>query len=224
MMRDMRILVGAALVAGVLVAGCSKNDASAASNGAGAAAQPGSSLPQGHPDVSNSTARPPLKGTVLETMDSGGYTYAKVNVGGNEVWSAGPTTKLAVGDTVTISTAMPMTNFTSKTLKRTFDKIYFTEGFQAGQSAPHGATGATGAGEGVVQQTIDAGQYTYVQVSSGGSQMWLAAPATKLQKGQTITWSGGTPMANFESKTLNRTFKNILFVGKVNVPTSTSGT
>ncbi len=222
MMRDTRILVGAALVAGVLVAGCSKQKASADTNGAGATAQPSSSLPQGHPDVSNSTARPPLKGTVLETMNSGGYTYVRLDVGGSEVWAAGPTTQLAVGDTVSVSTSMPMQNFQSKTLNRTFDKIYFTEGFlKPGQSAPQGVAGP---GQGVVEQTIDAGQYTYIQVTSGGSEMWLAAPATKLQKGQAISWSGGTPMQNFQSKTLNRTFDSILFVGGVTVATGTSGT
>jgi hypothetical protein len=220
MMRDMRILVGAALVGGVLIAGCSKKDASADPNGA--AAQPGSALPQGHPDVSSSTAKPPLKGVVKETMDAGGYTYARLDVGGNDVWAAGPATKLTVGDTVTISAAMPMQNYTSPTLKRTFARIYFTEGFlKPGQSA---AEGAAGPGQGVVLSTIDAGQYTYIQVNSGGSQIWLAAPTTKLEKGQSIGWTGGTPMKNFQSKTLNRTFESILFVGKVTTAPTTSGT
>jgi starvation-inducible outer membrane lipoprotein len=214
MLRDKRIVIGAALVAaGVLVAGCAKQKGAAEGGTSGAAAASAGSLPAGHPDVSNTTQRPPLKGVVTETMNAGGYTYVKLNVGGTDVWAAGPTTQLAVGDTISVSTAMPMENFTSKTLKKTFAKIYFTEGFlKPGQVT---AQGMTGPGHGVVKQTIDASQYTYLEVASGDSTVWLAAPTTKVQKGQSVSWSNGTPMHDFTSKTLNRTFESILFVGKV---------
>lgn len=214
MLRDTRILLGAALLmAGGLAAGCSKSTPSTGAAGSAPAASSGS-LPAGHPDVSSTNAKPPLKGVVMETMNSGGYTYAKLNVGGNEVWAAGPTTQLAVGDTVSVSTDMQMQNFTSKTLNRTFDKIYFTQGFlKPGQTVAEG----TGPGQGVVQQTIDAGEYTYVQVASGDSAVWLAAPTTKVVKGQTVSWTSATPMKDFSSRTLNRTFARILLVGKLNV-------
>ncbi len=214
MLRDKRIVIGAALfAAGVLVTGCAKQKPSAGTSGAAAAS--GSSLPAGHPNVAGTRGAPPLKGVVTQTMNSGGYTYAQLNVGGTKVWAAGPTTKLAVGDTVSVSTSMPMQNFTSKTLKRTFDKIYFTEGFlKPGQVS---AQGVAAAGRGVVKQTFDASQYTYLEVSSGDSTLWIAAPATKVHKGQTVSWPGGTPMKNFTSKTLKRTFANILFVGRVTV-------
>lgn len=214
MMRDKRIVIGAALVAaGALASGCAKQKASAGASGAAAAS--GSSLPAGHPDVSNTKQMPPLKGVVTETMNSGGYTYAKLNVGGTEIWSAGPMTKLAVGDTVSISTSMPMRNFKSNTLKRTFDKIYLTEGFlKPGQAV---AEGVAGPGRGVVKQTFDASTYTYLEVTSGDSTMWLAAPATKVQKGQTVSWTSGTLQHDFKSSTLKRSFPNILLVGKVTV-------
>ena len=39
-------------------------------------------------------------GTVLETMNSGRYTYARIGAENAEIWVAGPMTKLAIGDTV----------------------------------------------------------------------------------------------------------------------------
>jgi len=68
-------------------------------------------------------------GTVLETMDSGGYTYAKVEENGATLWAAAPAAKLAVGDQVRFTEQMRMKNFTSPTLNRTFDEILFVGGF-----------------------------------------------------------------------------------------------
>jgi hypothetical protein len=71
-----------------------------------------------------------LSGTVLETMDAGGYTYAKVDCGDRQIWAAGPKTTLDSGDMVSIDQGMLMTNFHSSTLERTFDEIYFVSKFQ----------------------------------------------------------------------------------------------
>lgn len=68
------------------------------------------------------------KGKVLETMDSGGYTYVLVDEKGQKVWVAVMQTKVKVGDTVEFPDSPPMINFQSKTLKRTFDKIIFSAG------------------------------------------------------------------------------------------------
>ena len=50
-----------------------------------------------------------LSGTVTETMNSGGYTYLKINTGAQQVWAAGPQTALKVGDTVALPKGSPMT-------------------------------------------------------------------------------------------------------------------
>lgn len=215
MSRDRRTVLGVALLAaGLLVAGCAKQGASKAGT-TNAAAPSANSLPPGHPDVSNTTQKPLLKGVVTKTMDSGGYTYAQLDVGGTEIWAAGPTTHLSVGDTVSISSATRMPTFTSPTLHRTFKGLYLTEGFlKPGQTV---AEGMAGPGKGVVKQTINASTYTYFEVTSGDSTIWLAGPTTKVEKGQTIAWSSGTPQVNFKSPTLKRTFAHILFVGKVTV-------
>jgi len=76
-----------------------------------------------------------IAGTVVETMDSGGYTYAKIDRGGSQVWVAGPATKLAVGTKVGAMTGTLMTGFRSDTLDRTFDQIYFVGSFPGASAA-----------------------------------------------------------------------------------------
>ena len=66
-----------------------------------------------------------LAGEVLETMNSGGYTYAFIDTGDASVWAAGPQTTVAVGDFVTASGLMAMNGFHSNTLDRDFEMIYF---------------------------------------------------------------------------------------------------
>ena len=68
------------------------------------------------------------KGKVIETMDSGGYTYVQVDENGQKLWVAVMQTKVKVGDTVEFPDSPPMVNFSSKTLKRTFEKIIFAPG------------------------------------------------------------------------------------------------
>ena len=65
------------------------------------------------------------RGKVLETVDSGGYTYVLVETSEDPIWAAGPQTVVKVGDIVEISQGMPMQQFQSKTLNRTFDVLYF---------------------------------------------------------------------------------------------------
>lgn len=67
-----------------------------------------------------------IEGTVVEAMSSGGYTYLRVDTGSGSVWAAAPEMAVKVGDRVVVSDAMPMTNFHSKTLNRTFDVVHFS--------------------------------------------------------------------------------------------------
>lgn len=78
-----------------------------------------------------------IGGKVTETMDSGGYTYANLERDGKSVWVAVPATQLKVGQEIEIANAMPMKSFSSKTLNRTFDVIYFSSGVKGGE--PSGA-------------------------------------------------------------------------------------
>ncbi|MHB8844032.1 MAG: hypothetical protein ACYC7L_04725 [Nitrospirota bacterium] len=71
-----------------------------------------------------------ISGKVVETMDSGGYTYVCLENGGTKTWVALPQSKVKVGQQVTCQPGMEMKNFTSKTLNRTFASIIFSGGLQ----------------------------------------------------------------------------------------------
>ncbi|MDD2365765.1 MAG: DNA-binding protein [Desulfuromonadaceae bacterium] len=69
-----------------------------------------------------------LSGKILQTMDSGGYTYVYIQKnGGEKVWVAAPVTAVTVGSKVSFNGGMEMVNFESKSLKRKFDRILFAD-------------------------------------------------------------------------------------------------
>ncbi len=71
--------------------------------------------------------------------------------------------------------------------------------------------------KGKVLNSMDASIYTYIEVDEKGKKVWLAAPTVAVKKGDTIRFSDGAVMSNFHSKSLNRTFESIVFVGKAEV-------
>ena len=75
----------------------------------------------------------PATGTVVETMQSGGYVYMKFEDG---QWIAASSFPVSVGDKIQYSGAMEMTDFQSSTLDRTFDSILFVS-----QAGPAGGNG-----------------------------------------------------------------------------------
>jgi len=66
-----------------------------------------------------------FSGIVTETINTAGYTYVLVDTGKGKVWAVGPGIVVKQGDTVVVSGLMPMPNYKSKTLNRTFDFVYF---------------------------------------------------------------------------------------------------
>lgn len=68
---------------------------------------------------------------------------------------------------------------------------------------------------GTVVETIHASCYTYVQVDTGEKKVWVASPAFNGQPGDVVAVPSGLPMADFKSKTLDREFEMIYFVGAV---------
>ena len=68
--------------------------------------------------------------------------------------------------------------------------------------------------KGKVLSSLDAGMYTYIELVENGKTIWIAAPAMIVKKGDTIRFSEGAKMSNYFSKSLNRTFESVLFVGK----------
>jgi hypothetical protein len=81
-------------------------------------------------------AAAPLKGEVLETTDAGPYTYLRLKTQDGEIWAAVAKAPVKKGAKVTIENPMVMTQFESKSLKKTFDKIVFGSLAGAGGAAP----------------------------------------------------------------------------------------
>jgi hypothetical protein len=71
--------------------------------------------------------------------------------------------------------------------------------------------------KGKVVTTMDSGGYTYIQFEEKGKKLWAATGKMKVSVGDSIEFSQGAPMKNFHSRTLNKTFEDILFVGVVKV-------
>lgn len=76
-----------------------------------------------------------VKGVVLETKDSGGYTYLRLKTGNAETWAAVNRALVKTGAEVTIENVMVMTDFESKSLKKTFPTILFGTLGATGQTA-----------------------------------------------------------------------------------------
>lgn len=100
--------------------------------------------PAGHGGAATAPAGQVFEGKVLETMNSGGYTYVQVDTGKEKVWAAAPETSVKVGDKASFPAAMAMDNFHSATLDRKFDLVYFVSSLTV-----NGAAAApTGQGKG----------------------------------------------------------------------------
>lgn len=70
---------------------------------------------------------------------------------------------------------------------------------------------------GKVLSTLDANQFTYIEVLRDGNAEWIAAPLQALKPGSSIRYEDGSVMTNFYSKLLKRTFPSIRFVGAIMV-------
>jgi len=75
---------------------------------------------------------------------------------------------------------------------------------------------------GKVLETMDAAGYTYLNVETPAGTKWIAVNQTPVEVGEEVTFMDGMVMQNFFSKTLDRTFPEIVFssglVGKGGTP------
>jgi hypothetical protein len=136
-------------IAALALAGCkdkpkTEAPASAPQQGQMPGAQPGAApgapggqgaAPGGDPHAGMKAQEIPegagKKATVSQTMNSGGYTYVEAaDDKGVKVWLALPEIKVAKGDKIEYPETPPLSNFQSKTLNRTFEKISFIPGIR----------------------------------------------------------------------------------------------
>ncbi len=80
-------------------------------------------------------------------------------------------------------------------------------------NAPAGMPG----NEGKVISTLDAPGYTYMELANTEKRFWIAAPTTRVKVGDRVRFEQSLVMKNFNSKTLNRTFDQIIFVNSATI-------
>lgn len=97
------------------------------------------------PVIAAAPAAGTVTGAVAETMSSGGYTYVRLQTGPKDVWIAANEFPVKTGERLTATIDMPMENFNSKTLSRTFPLIYFVTGVAREGEALPVASAASGA-------------------------------------------------------------------------------
>lgn len=93
-----------------------------------------------------------LTGPVLEQLNAPPYIYLRIKTSKGEVWAAVPGAKIENGAVVTVFNPMLMTKFESKSLKRTFDEVYF--GTLAPASAEAGGPAPAGTPQPVAQVVV----------------------------------------------------------------------
>ncbi len=175
------------LLLGVLALGCGRDKPVKSTEPV--VASPASPSVAPGPTPTNEPAADGVSGTVRETMDAGGYTYALLEHAGKKVWVAGPQTKLAVGTVIDPVQGSAMPGFHSDTLDRTFDQIYFISSFPIAGGAvatnPHPNPGAAPSIEKV--EPI-AGSTTVVKIFEGkaalaGKAVVVRGKVTKVNNG-----------------------------------------
>ncbi len=124
-------------IAALALAGCKdkpKTEVPVAAPGAATPGAPTAVPPGGDPHAGMKAQEIPAaagnkKASVSQTMNSGGYTYVEAaDEKGEKTWLALPEMKIAKGDKIEYPETPPLTNFHSKTLNKTFEKICFIPG------------------------------------------------------------------------------------------------
>lgn len=143
-----------------------------------------------------------LSGVVKETLNAAGYTYARVSGPGGDMWAAAPQCSLSVGDTVSFSNGMPMKDFKSTKLNRTFPLVYFTEGFGRGTPVAGAACSMQkpmGAPHGMINQANPVGDtmsYSSIKKPAGGSSVADLYAGKKTLVGQKVVVRGRVVKSN----------------------------
>lgn len=81
-----------------------------------------------NPGMTSPQGMSSLSGKVVESMNSGGYSYVAIEKDGKKKWVAVPQIKVSIEQDISFRPGMVMNNFESKTLKRTFESIVFSSG------------------------------------------------------------------------------------------------
>jgi hypothetical protein len=151
-----------------------------------------------------------VKGEVLEVKDVDAYTYLRLKTADGETWAAVNKASVKKGSQVTIENATLMTNFESKTLKKTFDKIVFgtlAAGTGTAAQAPSAppAGGNMGAMHAGMAKSVDVGEVkvpkatgadarTVAEIVGGGAKL---KDKTVVVRGKVVKFTPGVMGKNW---------------------------
>lgn len=141
-----------------------------------------------HPTGAQMPKGEDLTGKVIERLEASPYCYLRLKTAKGEVWTAVPEAKAEKGSEVTVANAVLMTDFESKTLKRTFAQVYFGT-----LATPGAATPAAGANpHGQADQPAKPVKVGKVAKASGADARTVAEVWAQKQslKGKTVTVRG----------------------------------
>jgi hypothetical protein len=153
--------------------------------------------PQGQPAVKSLKADSLLSGKVVETMNAGGYTYVCIEKKGKKTWVAVPEMKVVVGQKMGFQPGMEMTNFTSKSLNRTFERIIFSSGplvkteadKPAFENHGGGKAAAASSGEKIsVEKAVGENAYTVAEIFANKASL---NSKTVILRGKVVKVSSG---------------------------------
>lgn len=122
-MKRLMTIFCIALFSLTLLAGCGEDAPAPKTEAAKPSAQTAPAAP---------TAAPGKTGKVIETIDAAGYTYVQVDTGSETFWAAAPQFAVKVDDDVVVPEGMPMPDYHSNTLDRSFDMVYFVPSILVG--------------------------------------------------------------------------------------------
>jgi len=71
-----------------------------------------------------------FKGKVVEVIDAGRHIYVHIDTGEKRVWVAVPAFDGKPGDKVLVPPGIPVADFKSRNLNRTFEMMYFVGGIR----------------------------------------------------------------------------------------------
>ncbi len=134
-MKKYNVIILAVLIAFLGVMGCKRQEPKTAVQEPQHTEHDGHDHPAQQPAAPSSPAAQMMTGPVVETMNSGGYTYVQVDTAKGKIWAAAPEFEVSVGETVSVPPGDPMANYYSKTLDRDFDVVYFVQNVIKGGAA-----------------------------------------------------------------------------------------
>ncbi len=141
-----------------------------------------------------------IAGTVREIIPVESYLYLRLDTTNGEIWAAVNQATLAVGATVTVYNVLPMQQFASPTLKRTFATIYFgslqpvAAPPTSAASATTGSSDASDAHVGVVAPARGSGAHTIASLWTNNAQLVRTTVAVR---GVVVKYNAGVMGRNW---------------------------